>query len=74
MTVILAVAAGGYFFIDQANRDKARAAAASAWAPRLALVQSAPDGVIAERKLADHGFGGQGNGLPGGGMNHQFGL
>jgi multidrug efflux system membrane fusion protein len=30
ITVLLAVAAAGYFFIDQANRDKARAAAASA--------------------------------------------
>ena len=35
MTVILAVAAAGYFFIDQANRDKARAAAASAVPPGI---------------------------------------
>jgi membrane fusion protein, multidrug efflux system len=35
MTVILAVAVGGYFFIDQANRDKARAAAASAAPPAI---------------------------------------
>ena len=35
ITVLLAVAAAGYFFIDQASRDKARAAAASAAPPGI---------------------------------------
>ncbi|HTE79216.1 MAG TPA: efflux RND transporter periplasmic adaptor subunit, partial [Reyranella sp.] len=35
ITVLLAVAAAGYIFIDQANRDKARAAAASAAPPGI---------------------------------------
>jgi multidrug efflux system membrane fusion protein len=35
VTVLLAVAAAGYFFIDQASRDKARAAAASAAPPSI---------------------------------------
>ena len=35
ITVLLAVAAAGYFFIDQASRDKARAAAASTAPPGI---------------------------------------
>jgi multidrug efflux system membrane fusion protein len=35
MTIVLAVAVAGYVFIDQANRDKARAAAASAAPPGI---------------------------------------
>lgn len=35
VTVLLAAAAAGYFFVDQASRDKARAAAASAVPPGI---------------------------------------
>ena len=45
ITVLLAVAAAGYFFIDQANRDKARAAAASAAPPGIPVTVG-----IAEKK------------------------